>query len=118
MSLPSLRMVRQSLLATALAVSAAAFAAEPPLTEVAPIRAAALLSFNCEARTLPTQREVGEALGQHNFSQVYASRARLMGEVGRACQAPGTERVDVVLQQSQPSRRDTRYVALQPGAAR
>lgn len=118
MSPPSLRMVRQSLLATALAVSAAAFAAEPPPTDVAPIRAAALMSFHCEAPTLPTQREVGEALGQHNFSQVYASRARLMNEVGRACQGPGVERVDVVLQQTQGPPRHSRYVALQAAGAR
>lgn len=118
MSPPSLSMRRQALVAGLLAVSASAYAAEPPLTEVAPIRAAALLSFSCEVRTLPTQREVGEALDQHNFSQVYASRARLMSEVGRACQRPGVERVDVVLQHSGPSQRDARYVALMATAAR
>lgn len=117
MSPPSLRMVRKPLFATALAVSTAAFAAEPPLTDVAPVRAAALLSFHCQARALPTQREVGEALGQHNFSQVYASRARLMNEVARACQGPGVERVDVVLQMQAPPRA-SRYVALQAAGAR
>lgn len=96
---------------------AAAFAAEPPVTEVSPIRAV-LLTFECEARTLPTQREVGAALGQYNFNQVYASRARLMSEVGRACQRPGAERVDVVLQSLPATPRDARYLAVLAAPAR
>ena len=70
------------------------------VTEPAPI---VRLVFDCNARTLPSQRLVGEALGQHNFSQVYDSRARLMAEVGRACQRPGIERVGLVMA-ADPSR--------------
>lgn len=117
MSTPTTRVTRLGLAGLLLA-TASAVAGEPPVTEVAPIRAAALLSFQCEARVLPTQREVGEALGQNNFSQVYASRARLMSEVGRACQRRGVERVDVVLQPMAAPRHDVRYLAMQTAPAR
>jgi hypothetical protein len=113
MTIAMSRVMRLGVAAGVLLASTSALAGEPPVTEVAPIRAAALLSFNCEARMLPSQREVGEALGQHNFSQVYDSRARLMGEVGRACQRPGIERVDLVLQPIALPPRDVRYIAMQ-----
>lgn len=103
-------MQRGCVTAALLAAAGAGFAAEPPVTEVAPIRAV-LLAFDCQARTLPTQREVGEALNLHNFSQVYDARARLMSEVGRACQRVGIKRVEVVWQPAAPSRHDTRYLA-------
>lgn len=108
----STRVMRLGLTGLMLA-AASALAGEPPTTEVAAVRVAALLSFHCEARVLPTQREVGDALGQHNFSQVYDSRARLMSEVGRACQRRGVERVDVVLQPMAGPRHDVRYIAMQ-----
>lgn len=111
MGTPTTRVMRLGLTGLMFA-TAATMAGEPPVTEVAPIRAAALLTFNCEARVLPTQREVGDALGQYNFSQVYASRARLMSEVGRACQRQGVERVDVVLQPMAAPHRDVRYIAM------
>ncbi len=60
---------------------------------VPPVR----LVFDCERRALPHQRLVGETLGLHNLGQVYDARARLMAEVGRACQRPGAERVGLVL---------------------
>lgn len=41
--------------------------------------------IDCERPRLPTQREVGELLDQHNFAQVYASRAALMAEAHRIC---------------------------------
>ena len=41
--------------------------------------------IDCEQLRLPTQREVGELLDQHNFAQVYASRAALMAEAHRLC---------------------------------
>ncbi|GAB3746329.1 hypothetical protein [Lysobacter olei] len=109
---------RLALAVALLVASASALSAEPPVTEVAPIRAAALLTFQCEARVLPKQRDVGEALGQYNFSQIYASRARLMSEVGRACQRSGVERVDVVMQPMASPQRDARYLALQAAPAR
>ena len=40
---------------------------------------------DCDQPKLPTQREVGELLDQHNFAQVYASRAALMAEAHRLC---------------------------------
>lgn len=52
---------------------------------------------DCAQRSLPSQREVGGWTGQSNFSQVYATRARLMGEVGRACQKPGVRTVELVV---------------------
>lgn len=100
-----------------LVASGAGVATEPPVIDVLPIQAV-LLSFDCEARTLPTQREVGEALGQFNFSQVYATRARLMNDVGRACQRTGVERVDVALQPSVTPRPDARSVALRSAPTR
>lgn len=54
--------------------------------------------FDCQARALPSQREVGEWAGQHNFAQVYATRQKLMAEVARACNKHGIERVGLVLQ--------------------
>ncbi|CAM5614568.1 hypothetical protein [Rhodanobacter lindaniclasticus] len=42
-----------------------------------------------QAPRLPTQREVGEWTGLHNFGQVYAARERLMAGIGRACQRRG-----------------------------
>lgn len=114
---PTTRVMRLGLTGLLL-VTAGALAGEPPVTEVAPIRAAALLSFQCEARALPMQREVGEALGQYNFSQVYDSRARLMSEVGRACQRRGVERVDVVLQPMAVPPLDVRYLAMQTAPGR
>lgn len=83
-------------------------AAEPPVQALEPVQAVepvqtVRLVFDCDARTLPSQRLVGETLGQHNFSQVYASRTRLMAEVGRVCQRPDAERVGLVLT-SDPTR--------------
>lgn len=43
--------------------------------------------IDCERQHLPTQREVGELLDQHNFAQVYASRAALMAEAHRLCRS-------------------------------
>lgn len=41
--------------------------------------------IDCDRPALPSQRDVGELLGQHNLGQVYASRAALMAEARRAC---------------------------------
>ena len=99
-------------------------AAEPPVQALEPVQAVepvptVRLVFDCDARTLPSQRLVGETLGQHNFSQVYASRTRLMAEVGRACQRPGTERVGLVLTSDPPRAKATdRRVARQESPSR
>jgi hypothetical protein len=52
---------------------------------------------DCAKPALPSQREVGEMTGQNNYSQVYATRARLMSEVRRACQREGITRVQLVM---------------------
>lgn len=54
--------------------------------------------FDCRVRTLPSQREVGEWAGQHNFAQVYDTREKLMAAVARACSREGIERVNLVQQ--------------------
>lgn len=52
---------------------------------------------DCTSPSLPTQRQVGEWTGLHNFGQVYAARERLMVGIGRACQRRGVGRVQVVI---------------------
>ena len=52
---------------------------------------------DCTSPRLPTQRQVGEWTGLHNFGQVYAARERLMAGIGRACQRRGVARVQVVM---------------------
>lgn len=54
-------------------------------------------AFDCQAkRALPSQREIGEWAGQHNFAQVYGTRQKLMAAVGRACLEAGIRRVRLV----------------------
>ncbi len=77
------------------AIAPAAFAADTqPLPQVQAVR----YMFDCRVRALPSQREVGEWAGQHNFAQVYDTRRKLMAEVARACGREGIERVNLVLQ--------------------
>lgn len=52
---------------------------------------------DCTSPHLPTQRQVGEWTGLHNFGQVYAARERLMAGISRACQRRGVGRVQVVM---------------------
>lgn len=107
-----------------LAAGASAAAEESPVQALEPVQVTeptpiVRLVFDCDARTLPSQRLVGEILDQHNFSQVYDSRARLMAEVGRACQRPGAERVGLVLNNDPPRARSTdRRVARQDRPSR
>ena len=56
-----------------------------------------LFVTDCTSPRLPSQRQVGEWTGLHNFGQVYAARERLMAGIGRACQRPGVGRVQVVM---------------------
>lgn len=111
MAIPTRSVLRGCVTAALLAATGGGLAAEPPVTDIAPIRAV-LLAFDCQARALPAQREVGEALDLYNFSQVYDARARLMSEVGRACQRHGTDRVDVVLQPLASPHHDARHLAV------
>jgi hypothetical protein len=64
---------------------------------------------DCAKPALPSQREVGEMTGQYNFSQVYATRARLMAEAHRACQRDGVARVRLVM--APPAREPARTIA-------
>jgi hypothetical protein len=74
------------LFATSMAVAAGN--PPPPAAEVL---------VDCSSRALPSQKAIGEMLGQHNFGQVYATRSRLMVEASRACQREGTSQVRLVL---------------------
>ena len=104
--------VRNFLAALALAAIAAPAAAQKSTPSLPPVTAQAVLYVaDCQQRALPTQRAVGEWTGQHNFSQVYATRQRLMSEIGRACQQTGVEQVRVVLQTSVPAARELVAVA-------
>lgn len=74
----------------------AAHAGQP--TTLPPVQAVRYL-VDCSApRSLPSQREVGEWTGEHNFYRVFQIRARLMTDVTRACRKPGIERVQLVHQ--------------------
>lgn len=65
---------------------------------------------DCTKPSLPSQREVAEMTRQYNFSQVYATRARLMAEARRACQRQGVARVRLVMAPS-AAREPARTVA-------
>ena len=65
-----------------------AIASTPAVAEQAAAPTASLV-IDCAHPALPSQREVGELLGQHNFSQVYDSRRALMAEARRACHRKG-----------------------------
>ena len=64
-----------------LAASAAAAHEPPPL----PAIEVGGYVADCGHPALPSQRQVGEWTGLHNFGQVCAARARLMGDIARAC---------------------------------
>lgn len=65
-----------------------AIASTPAIAEQAAAPTASLV-IDCAHPALPSQREVGELLGQDNFSQVYDSRRALMAETHRACHRAG-----------------------------
>lgn len=76
--------------------------AQEPQTTLPAVEASAIRhTFDCDDRSLPKQADVAEWTGQRNFAQVYASRARLMGEVARACKGDGIEQVNLVLERRQ-----------------
>ena len=95
---------RHLLAAMVLSAIAAPVAAQKPAASLPPVTAQGVLYVaDCEDRALPSQRAVGEWTGQHNFSQVYATRQRLMAEIGRACQQTGVEQVRVVMETRAPA---------------
>lgn len=106
-------MNRQICIAILLAASAMpAIAQESPRTlSAVEVRGGVLYVTECSHRALPSQREVGEWTGQHNFSQVYDARERLMSDIGRECRRPGISRVQVIRGDGE-SREATRFVAV------
>ena len=92
------------------AVHATPAAAQKPVQSLPTVEAVQYV-FDCEQRSLPSQRLVGAWTGQHNVSQVYATRQRLMGEIARACNRPGIEEVQVIAQ-ADAMPRDLRLVAV------
>ena len=91
--------IKAALLIAVAAVSAPVLAGEP-----------ASVAIDCARPTLPSQRAIGELAGQQNVGQVYATRARVMAEVRRACQRDGTAGVLLVRTQAE-SPADMRRVA-------
>ena len=69
--------------------------------------------IDCANVTLPTLRQVGELLDQHNAGQIYASRSRLMGEARRDCKG-GAQRVVLVVEPVHYERRE-QIAQQQPG---
>lgn len=62
-----------------------------------PVQAVQVVVECQSPQRLPTQAQVGDWTGQHNFSQVYATRTRLVADIHRACRRPGIEQVQLVL---------------------
>lgn len=97
---------------------AAPAAAQDPMPSLPTVKAEAVRYLaNCDRRVLPSQRDVGEWTGQHNFSQIYDTRERLMAEIGRACQRGGIEAVQVVSRDGQAPR-ELQLVAMQTARAK
>lgn len=82
--------------AALLAVCAAPAFAQQGATTLPSVRVTRFVA-DCSSPRLPSQREVGEWTGLHNFGQVYAAREHLMAEIGRACRRRGVGRVQVVM---------------------
>lgn len=91
-------------LAIVLLAAASPAAAQEPGTTLPAVEARAMhYLVDCDDRVLPSQREIGEWTGHHNFGQVYAARQRLMVTVSRACQRSGIEQVGLVLERRPPA---------------
>lgn len=63
--------------------------ASTPAAAGQPAAPAANIVIDCANFAPPSQRQVGELLGQDNFSQIYDSRRALMAEAHRACHRKG-----------------------------
>jgi len=69
------------------------------------------IAIDCAHPRLPPQHEVGALLGQHNISQVYASRAALMAEARRACRRHDARPQRVVFERAPLRPSETRRMA-------
>lgn len=96
----------------------AAVSAQEPATLPAVQAQGVLHVFGCGARALPSQRQVGEWTGQHNFSQVYDTRQRLMADIGRACQRDGVDQVRLVGEAAPVAAGGHRIVRIAPDMTR
>ena len=65
-------------------------------TTLPPVEVGPLFVADCVHPVLPSQRQVGEWTGLHNFGQAYAARGQLMADIAQVCQRPGTDRVQIV----------------------
>ena len=81
-------LAKTALLSTAL-FSCGALAADSPTRMI--------LFVDCAHPTLPSQREVSELLGLQNFSQVYARRVSVIGEIRRACSRSEADSLKLVI---------------------
>ena len=86
---PLTRRARAMAVAPAIVLMAVAVHAAPPATGEE-------LTFDCAQMALPSQAAVAALTGQHNFTQVYATRTRLMVQVRQACRQTGTATVRLV----------------------
>lgn len=103
--------VRTKLVTLVFATVIAPVAAQEPI-QLPTVKAEAIRYVaDCDHRVLPTQREVGEWTGQHNFAQVYNTRQRLMAGISRVCQKPGVEHVQLVTR-DEPAPRQLNLVAI------
>ncbi len=86
-------------------------AAATPAFAADPVAGPSEIVIDCANPALPSQREVGELLGQDNFSQIYNSRRTLMAEAHQACQRDGVRQAR--LTRAKPARpaRETPPVA-------
>src|SRR4051794_9728413 len=93
------------------AIIASPVAAQEPPRSLPTVEVEAVVYVaDCGHRALPSQRQVGEWTGQHNFSQVYATRQQLMAGIGRACRKDGIEQVQV-LSVATPAARELHPIA-------
>ena len=91
------KLFRASLFLIAIDTAGWAPAAVAGETQSLPRAQAVQHVFDCQAkRALPSQREIGEWAGQHNFTQAYDTRRKLMAVVGRACLKAGVRQVRLV----------------------
>lgn len=67
------------------------------LTAAPAVAAPPSLLIDCARPVLPDQQAVARLTGLDNPGQVYAARARLMAEAGRACHRDGAQQVRIVL---------------------
>ena len=105
-------MNRRLRFATALCAACVAPAfAQDGATTLPSVRVVTRFVAECAHPSLPTQRQVGEWTGLHNFGQVYSARGRLMADIGRACRRPGIAHVQVAMHPD-PAQGEPRFTAI------